>query len=169
MIKDIGPTLPKVDPELVAHVLGAEPSRVPWPKLWMMIAATIANKRSLDNRLKVGAIVVPEDNTGIIALGYNGGPKGLYNVPQSLEPGKSQFVHAEANALIKCPYHYPVKKHMYVTHSPCQECARMIINAGIARVVYGELYRDTSSIELLRSAGIETYSVDEAILIAESR
>ncbi len=141
-------------------------SRPGWPETWMNVARVIS-KRSPDFRLKVAAIVVPEDNTGILAQGYNGGPKGLYNEAQSIEPGRSGFIHAEANCLIKCPYHFPLKKHMYVTHSPCPECSRLIINAGISRVVYDVPYRDTSGLDLLKSAGIEVMTLLEAIKIVE--
>lgn len=139
--------------------------RATWPDTWMSIARLLAEKRSCDSRLKVCAIVVPDDNTSILALGYNGGPKGMYNEPVSVEPGMSAFIHAEANCLIKCPFHFPKKKIMYVTHSPCLDCVRLIINADISRVVYGELYRDPSGLEILRNAGVETFSIDEAILI----
>lgn len=143
--------------------------RKTWPETWMTVATTIADSRSTSPTLKVCALVVPEDNTGILALGYNGGPKGLYNEPVSLEPGKSEFIHAEANALIKCPYHFLKKKHMYVTHSPCPSCARLIVNADISRVVYGVLYRDEAGLTLLRDAGVEVYSLTEAIVMAKTR
>ncbi len=135
--------------------------RPSWPQTWMDVAHVIS-KRSPDPRLKVAAIVVPEDNTGILAQGYNGGPKGLYNAPVSTEPGKSGFIHAEANCLIKCPYHFPLKKHMYVTHSPCPECCRLIVNAGISRVVYDVPYRDLSGLDMLKQAGVEVMTLEEA-------
>lgn len=144
-------------------------NRLTWPETWMTVATTIAGSRSLDPRLKVCALIVPEDNTGILALGYNGGARGLYNVPVSLEPGKSQFIHAEANALIKCPYHFPKKKHMYVTHSPCLDCARLIVNADVSRVVYKELYRDEAGLKLLRDAGVEVHTLPDAIAMARAR
>lgn len=124
-----------------------------WHETWMETAHAVG-KRSYDPRLQVGAIVVSEDNTVVLSLGYNGNFAGGPNVPDSLEPGQSGFIHAEANCLIKCPYHYPMKKVMYVTHSPCKNCAKMIVNAGIARVIYDIEYRDTSGIELMRSVGI---------------
>lgn len=124
-----------------------------WHETWMETAHAVG-KRSYDPRLQVGAIVVSEDNTVVLSLGYNGNFAGGPNVPDSLEPGQSGFIHAEANCLIKCPYHYPLKKVMYVTHSPCKNCAKMIVNAGIARVIYDIEYRDTSGIELMRSVGI---------------
>jgi dCMP deaminase len=124
-----------------------------WHETWMETAHAVG-KRSYDPRLQVGAIVVSDDNSVVLSLGYNGNFAGGPNVPDSLEPGQSGFIHAEANCLIKCPYHFPTKKVMYVTHSPCKNCAKMIVNAGIARVIYDIEYRDTSGIELMRSVGI---------------
>jgi dCMP deaminase len=140
--------------------------RLSWPETWCDVAKTIA-ERSYDPRLKVGAIIVSEDNTQLLSLGYNGNYRGGPNKPESLEPGKSGMIHAEVNALIKCDYNFPKRKHMYVTHSPCRDCAKLIINADIARVVYDIPYRDASGLDLLRSTRrIEVLSVDEAILIA---
>lgn len=140
----------------------ASSDRPRWPEVWMNIAREIS-RRSYDKRLQVGCVVVPEDNTAILGLGYNGNAEGLPNEAESDEPGKSGMLHAEVNSLIKCDFSFPKKKIMYVTHSPCRQCAKLIINARIARVVYGELYRDASSVEMLRSAGIEVRSLDEAL------
>jgi dCMP deaminase len=104
--------------------------------------------------MKVGAIIVNEDNTRLLALGYNGDYAGGPNEVESLEPGKSGALHAEINALIKCDYSYVGKKIMYITLSPCIQCAKLIINGKINEVVYHEEYRDTSGIELLRKMGI---------------
>lgn len=137
-------------------------NRPVWPMTWMSVARTMS-ERSCDPRLKVGAIVVSEDNTQMLSVGYNGNYKGGPNEHESLEPGQSGFIHAEINALVKCDYNFPKKKHMYITHSPCRQCAKLIINAEIAKVIYGELYRDPSGIDLLKSAGIEALSIEEAI------
>lgn len=141
--------------------MGSE-NRPVWPMTWMSVARTMS-ERSCDPRLKVGAIVVSEDNTQMLSVGYNGNYKGGPNEHESLEPGQSGFIHAEINALVKCDYNFPKKKHMYITHSPCRQCAKLIINAEIAKVIYGELYRDPSGIDLLKSAGIEALSIEEAI------
>lgn len=129
----------------------------------MNIARVIATSRSYDPRLKVAAIIVTDDNTQMLALGYNGNARGLPNEPESLEPGRSGMIHAEVNALIKCDFNHPKRKIMYVTHSPCRDCAKLIINAGISTVIYGELYRDSSGIDLLRSGGVLVMSIDDAI------
>lgn len=140
-----------------------KPERPSWPETWMTVAFTMA-ERSYDPRLKVGAIVVSADNTQMLSVGYNGNYRGGPHVHESSEPGKSGFIHAEVNSLVKCDFNFPKKKHMYVTHSPCRDCAKLIINAEIARVVYKVPYRDTSGVELLRSAGVEVLSYEEAIL-----
>jgi len=136
-------------------------NRSSWDQVWMSVAKTIA-LRSYDPRLKVGAIIVSDDNTQVLAIGYNGNYKGGPHEHESQEPGKSGFIHAEANCLVKCDYNFPKKKHMYVTHSPCRDCSKLIINAGISKVVYDIRYRDVSGLELLRSVGIEVCSVDES-------
>jgi dCMP deaminase len=132
----------------------------------MMIATTIA-ARSYDPRLCVGAIIVSADNTQMLAIGYNGNYKGGPHVHESLEPGKSGFIHAEANALIKCDFNFHKKKHLYCNYSSCRDCAKLIINAEITRVIYQFQYRDVSGIELMKSAGIEVLSLEEAIQRAD--
>mgnify|MGYP000617948936 CR=1 FL=1 len=128
----------------------------------MTVARTMA-QRSYDPRLKVGAIIVSADNTRLLALGYNGNYRGGPHQHESPEPGKSGFIHAEVNALVKCDYNFPKPKHMYVTHSPCRDCAKLVVNADIALVVYDVPYRDASGLDLLRSAGVEVLSLEEAV------
>ena len=108
----------------------------------------------------MGAVIVTSDNTRVLAIGYNGNHSGGPNEPESLEPCKSGFIHAEINALLKLDYNNPQYKIMYVTLSPCRMCAKAIINAGISEVVYIEEYRDTTSLELLRGAGIVVRKYD---------
>lgn len=126
----------------------------------MNVARSIAHDRSHDPRLQVCAIIVPEDNSGILALGYNGSYRGGPNEIESLEPGMSGCIHAEQNALVKCPFHYPLKKHMYLTHSPCVACAKLIVNAAISRVVYDIEYRDKTGIDILLNSGIEVFHLN---------
>jgi len=129
----------------------------------MSIAKVVA-QRSYDPRLKVGSIVVSADNTQMLSIGYNGNYKGGPHEPESLDAGQSGFIHSEANALIKCDFNFGKKKHMYLTHSPCRACAKLIVNAEIARVVYDVPYRDMSGLEILTSMGIEVFSLEEAII-----
>lgn len=140
-----------------------ETLRITWPETWMSIAKVVA-QRSYDPRLKVGSIVVSADNTQMLSIGYNGNYKGGPHEPESLDAGQSGFIHSEANALIKCDFNFGKKKHMYLTHSPCRACAKLIVNAEIARVVYDVPYRDTSGLEILTSMGIEVFSLEEAII-----
>lgn len=128
-------------------------SRPSWDEVWSSFAATIS-KRSIDPRFKVGAIIVTEDNTQVLSIGYNGDQAGGSNEVESLEPGQSGCIHAEINALIKLDYNNPKKKKMYVTLSPCKMCAKAIVNASINEVIYTEKYRDESGLDLLLKSGI---------------
>lgn len=129
--------------------------RPSWDQVWME-TAKILSHRSLDPRFQVGSIIVTEDNTQVLAVGYNGDHKGGPNAVESTKPGDSGFLHAEVNALIKCNFNNPKRKRMYLTLSPCRQCAKAIINGGISEVVYLEEYRDKSGIELLNSSGVTT-------------
>ena len=124
-----------------------------WDEVWMRVATTIA-ERSVDPKHKVGAIIVTEDNTQLLSLGYNGNYKGGPNSVESSEPGETGLIHAEINALLKMDYNIPKKKKMFVTLSPCRMCAKAIVNAGIDEVIYLENYRDESGLEILDVAKI---------------
>ena len=127
--------------------------RPDWDDVWMRVAHTIA-ERSVDPRHPVGTIIVTEDNTQLLSLGYNGNYKGGPNKVESEVPGQSGLIHAEQNALIKLDYNNPKKKKMYVTLSPCSHCAKMIVNANIDEVIYDQKYRDDSGLNIMSSAGI---------------
>lgn len=113
------------------------------------------SERSYDPRHKVGAIVVTEDNTQVLAVGYNGNHSGGPNCVESTTPGESGMIHAEINALLKMDYNTPKKKKMYVTLSPCRMCAKAIVNSGVDEVIFSEAYRDTSSLDILRASNVE--------------
>ncbi len=129
-------------------------NRPEWNKIWVEFAHSIA-RRSYDPRFQVGSVIVTEDNSQVLAIGYNGDHKGGPNQVDSTEPGKSGFIHAEINALIKMDYNNPKPKKMYLTLSPCVQCARAIINGGIKKVFFDVSYRDLSGIELLKQNGVE--------------
>jgi dCMP deaminase len=124
----------------------------------------IISERSYDPRLKVGAIIVSEDNTRMLSMGYNGNYKGGPHEHECSMPGDSGFIHAEVNALVKCDYNFPKKKIMYVTHSPCKACSKLLVNADIAKVVYLNEYRDISGLKILRDSGIEVFQYEEALM-----
>jgi len=113
-------------------------------------------ENSYCNRRKVGAIIVK--NQMIISDGYNGTPAGFENICENDEGITKPYVlHAEANAITKVARSNNSSDGatLYVTASPCLECAKLIIQAGIKRVVFNELYRITDGIELLNRAGID--------------
>lgn len=118
--------------------------------------ARIWAENSYCQRRQVGALVVK--NKMIISDGYNGTPSGFENICED-EAGvtKPYVLHAEANAITKLARsgNNSEDSTLYVTASPCIECAKLIIQAGIRRVVYGEKYRLTDGIDLLEWAGIE--------------
>ncbi len=128
-------------------------SRPTWDEVWMQTAHSLS-ERSYDPRNKVGAVVVSDDNTQVLAVGYNGNYAGGPNEVESTNPGESGMLHAEINALLKLDYNSPKSKIMYVTLSPCKMCAKAIINSGIKVVIYRDIYRDDTGIQLLRSAGV---------------
>ena len=133
--------------------------RPSWDQIWMNFAHEIA-KRSLDDKHKVGAVIVNEDNTQVLAIGYNGDQKGGPNKRESMKVGGSGFIHAEINALIKCDYNYPKKKKMYLTLSPCKMCAKAIVNAGIDEVIYASQYAHAeNALNILLDAGIKVRSI----------
>ena len=135
-------------------------SRPSWDQIWMEFAHSIS-KRSPDAKHKVGAVIITEDNTQVLSVGYNGDQKGGSNCRDSLETGKSGFIHAEINALIKCDYNHHKKKKMYLTLSPCDICAKAIINAGIDEVIYDHVYEQSDGIAILKNHNIAVRSFPE--------
>ncbi len=118
--------------------------------------ARIWAQNSYCQRRQVGALVVKDGM--IISDGYNGTPSGFENVCEDDNNVTKPYVlHAEANAITKLARSSNNSEGatIYITASPCIECAKLIIQAGIKRVVYGEKYRLTDGIDLLERAGIE--------------
>lgn len=123
--------------------------------------AQIWAENSYCKRRQVGAIIVKDKM--IISDGYNGTPVGFENVCEDeADHTKPYVLHAEANAITKVAQSNNSSKDatLYVTSSPCIECAKLIIQAGIKRVVFGEIYRLTDGIDLLKRAGIECVQLD---------
>lgn len=124
--------------------------------------ASIWAKNSYCKRRQVGAILV-KDNM-IISDGYNGTPSGMKNICEDENGITYPYVlHAEANAITKVAKSGNSSEGatLYVTASPCIECSKLIIQAGIKRVVYKDEYRLTDGIDLLREVGIEVERVDD--------
>ena len=128
-----------------------------------MRMADIWAENSYCQRRKVGALIVKDKM--IISDGYNGTPAGFENVCEDDESGltKPYVLHAEANAITKIARSGNCSDGatLYVTTSPCIECSKLIIQAGIKRVVYREKYRVTDGLDLLNRAGVETVHLQE--------
>jgi len=132
--------------------------RVSWDRYFMNLAVQAAT-RSTCPRKHVGAVIVRDK--AVLATGYNG---SLRRLPHCTDVGCLiendhcvRTVHAEANAILQAARH-GVRidgADIYVTASPCWECFKLIANAGIRRVLYGEFYRDERLLQYAREAGIE--------------
>ena len=117
--------------------------------------AQIWSENSYCVRRKVGALIV-RDNM-IISDGYNGTPSGFPNVCEENNVTFPYVLHAEANAITKVARSNNSSEGgtLYVTASPCMECSKLIIQSGIKRVVFSDLYRIQDGLDLLRKAGIQ--------------
>ena len=137
-------------------------ARVSWDRYFMNLAREAAT-RSTCPRKAVGAIVVRDK--AVLATGYNGSLRGL---PHCTEVGCLiesdhcvRTVHAEANALLQAARHGVSidGADIYVTASPCWDCFKLIVNAGVRRVLYGEFYRDLRILDFAGQAGVELVHV----------
>ena len=140
----------------------------------MEIAQIIA-KQSYAKKRKVGSVLVKDDS--IISFGFNGTPSGFENeCEDTIQIGypdrpiyelhtKPYVLHAESNAITKCAKHgrATLGSTLYVTCSPCMECSKLIIQAGIKRVVYLEEH-DTDGLEILKRANIELFHADKLFI-----
>ena len=119
-------------------------------------------KLSQCTRKKVGAIIV-KDNI-IISDGFNGTPTGFDNCCETSDGDTHWYVlHAEANAILKLARsnNQGTNSTLYITLSPCRECSKLILQAGIKRVVFIKGYKDTSGLEFLKTAGIEVNQIED--------
>ncbi|MFO7657732.1 MAG: dCMP deaminase family protein [Bacteroidales bacterium] len=124
--------------------------------------AQIWAENSYCERRKVGALIVKDKM--IISDGYNGTPAGFENICEDENDKTKPYVlHAEANAITKVAKSNNSSEGatLYITSSPCLECAKLIIQSGIIRVVYSEQYRTQDGIELLKRAGIEIIHIEK--------
>lgn len=140
--------------------------RPEWDDYFLQLARLIAS-RSTCLRRQVGAVLVKKER--IISTGYNGAPRGLkhcleagclretLNIPSGHRYELCRGVHAEQNAIINAAYYGVATEGtvLYCTNQPCIICARMIINAGIIRVVHEGDFNDDLAVELLNEAGVE--------------
>ena len=125
-----------------------------WHVTYLKIAELIG-EHSKAERKKVGAILVKAGR--IISTGYNGTPSGFDNNCEENGKTKPEVLHAESNAIAKCARSTESSEGsvLYVTLSPCLECAKLIIQCGIKEVYFSELYRNTDGLDLLKKAKIK--------------
>ena len=138
--------------------------RVSWGTYFMNIAKEVATRSTCDRKY-VGAVIVREKT--ILSTGYNGSIKGL---PHCDEAGHEMVddhcirtTHAEANAIVQTAKNGVEinKSDIYVTASPCYNCFKLIANAGIKTIYYGEFYREDRILEHAKEAGIELVSLED--------
>ncbi|MCK9300547.1 MAG: dCMP deaminase family protein [Bacteroidales bacterium] len=130
-----------------------------------MRMAMIWAENSYCKRRQVGALMVKDKR--IISDGYNGTPSGFENICEDQEGNTKAYVlHAEANAITKVARSHNSSQGatIYVTACPCIDCAKLIIQAGIVRVVYGEPYHAEDGLNLLHRAGIDVSFCDKKLL-----
>jgi dCMP deaminase len=141
----------------------AEPAKQErYDRAYMKMALEWA-KLSHCTRKKVGALIVREGM--IISDGYNGTPSGFPNDCEDAEGLTHWYVlHAEANAILKVARSTNNARGatLYLTHSPCKECSKLILQAGIKRLVYQDAYKDPAGVELLVAGGLLVTQLDNA-------
>ena len=111
-------------------------------------------------RKQVGAIIVKDGM--VISDGYNGTPAGFDNCCENEEGLTHWYVlHAEANAILKVAKSTNNCKGatLYLTHSPCRDCSKLVLQSGISRVVYQEAYKDPAGIDFLKNAGVQVLNI----------
>jgi dCMP deaminase len=144
---------------------GSMSQRASWDEYFMNIAKQVATRATCD-RKHVGAVIVRDKS--ILATGYNGSIRGLNHCDEDghmMEDGHCvRTIHAEANAVIQAARNGVRidQATIYVSASPCWNCFKMIANAGLTRIVFGEFYRDHRIFEFAKTLGIELTGLDGA-------
>lgn len=143
----------------LSDIVKQKEKELQWHEFYLKIAEQYS-QWSKDKRTQVGCIIVPDDFSKILAVGYNGWERGGPDLPDSEEPGQSGAVHAEVNCCIKLSDRTHPNCYLYTTHSPCAVCARVIVNLGcIRKVIYRHDYRVEKGKEVLRERGIEVIKI----------
>ena len=136
--------------------------RPSFPQIYLQLAQTLA-ERSTCKRLKVGTVITSTDYRKVLAVGYNGNATGLPNCCDRDEPGNCGCLHSEENAVINCDAPRFIEKVVFVTHLPCVQCAKRLINLGnVKTVFYGQDYRVRDSLALLTSVGIQVQQLPDS-------
>src|SRR3954471_19927999 len=133
---------------------GSPKSRPSFPSIYLQLAEILAT-RSTCSRLQVGTVITSTDFRKVLAVGYNGNATGLPNHCDREEAGNCGCLHSEENAVINCDAPRFIEKIVFVTHLPCVQCAKRLINLGnVKKVYYGQEYRKKDSLELFKLVGI---------------
>ena len=149
----------------------AKSARPSWDQYFMSITAQVATRSTCD-RAQVGAVIVKDRR--ILTTGYNGAPAGLPHcddVGHLIVDGHCvRTLHAEQNAILQAALHGVSVQGgtVYVTHQPCLTCAKMIINAGLVRVVYAGNYPDENARAFLSQAGVALIRFDSLVASASA-
>lgn len=137
--------------------------RPSFEKIYLELAHNLA-QRSTCKRLRVGTVITSTDFRKVLAVGYNGNATGLHNGCDRDEPGNCGCLHSEENAVINCDAPRHVEKIVFVTHLPCVQCAKRLINLGnVKSIYYAQDYRLKDSIQLLKSVGISIEMFSESL------
>lgn len=136
-------------------------TRPSFEKIYMDLAYRLA-ERSTCKRLNVGTVITSTDYRKVLAVGYNGNASGLANECDREEAGNCGCLHSEENAVINCDSPRAMAKVAFVTHLPCTQCAKRLINlGGVAKVFYSQDYRCKASLELLQKVGVEVMQLED--------
>lgn len=145
----------------------APKNRPGFETIYMQLAETLA-ARSTCYRLSVGTVITSTDFRKVLAVGYNGNATGLHNGCDREEVGNCGCLHSEENAVINCDSPRFVEKIVFVTHLPCVQCAKRLINLGnVKKVYYAQDYRIRDSLQTLESVGIEVCPLPLHVASAE--
>lgn len=129
--------------------------RPSFQRIYMELAFMLA-KRSTCHRLNVGTVITSTDFRRVLAVGYNGNASGLPNGCDREEAGNCGCLHSEENAVINCDSPRQTPKVVFVTHLPCVQCAKRLINlGGVEKVYYCENYRSCDSVEIFKRLSIQ--------------
>ncbi len=132
---------------------------------FMKMAANLS-KLSYDPKHQVGSLIIKNDWTEINSMGYNGNYQGAPNKRDSLDSGKSNFIHAEMNALLLSTLsrEEAEKYTIYVTMTPCETCSRLIVNKGIKNVIVLKHYQNCGdSLEVFKNANITFHYIHDLV------
>lgn len=136
-------------------------TRPSFPEIYLELAK-ILSARSTCVRLQVGTVITSSDYRKVLAVGYNGNATGLPNHCDREEPGNCGCLHSEENAVINCDAPRHTEKVVFVTHLPCIQCAKRLINLGnVKKIYYGQNYRIRDSVDILNSVGIEIKQIEK--------